>query len=115
MVERWLPKPKVASSKLVYRSGRVPLWGTLSLYSAWEAKGLSDGSLPARQSRRSRVRNSSIVKKKYNWGQTPIVLFLFYFEGDDAGSGDLKDQVAGLFVDAGTVKISQFDLIGILK
>ena len=48
LVERWLPKPKVASSKLVYRSGRVPIFGALFLLAAWEAKGLSDSSLPAR-------------------------------------------------------------------
>ena len=65
LVERWLPKPKVAGSCPVYRSWKG--FQKLELFpflSAWEAKGLSDSSLPARLSRRSRDRAPSIAHKK---------------------------------------------------
>ena len=62
LVERWLHKPKVAGSCPVYRSWRGFQKLELFLFlSAWEAKGLSDGSLPARPSRRSRDRAPSIA------------------------------------------------------
>ena len=63
LVERWLPKPKVAGSCPVYRSEiKVPDSGAFSYSIGLGSQGLSDGSLPARLSRRSRDRAPSIAQ-----------------------------------------------------
>ena len=43
------------------------------------------------------------------------LFILFNLKGNDTCCGDLKDQVSRFLIYAGTVKIGQFDLIGILK